>query len=544
STSGSMNVVLEETNTMLDAVVVSGLATTVKRANLANAVDQISAKQLSEITQQSTLDGALYGKFTGAQITSNSGSPGGGIGIRLRGLTSINGPAQPLFIVDGVYVDNSSIPAGLNVVSAAAAGGSTAQFDQDNASNRIADIDPGDIETIEILKGASAAAIYGSRASSGVVIITTKRGKSNRAGEGANIDFSQSTGFQTILNRLGTREWDAQKVEDSFGPDEVANFEAASNAGTLHDYEDELYGNTGLLSDTRLAVSGGSERTTFYSSATYKNETGIVPNTGYERMSLRLNVNHKVSDMIDLSLNSNYVKSSADRGYFNNDNTSTTMGIAFVSTPSWAQLQPDAEGNYPDNPYSASNFLQTAALMTNNEKVDRIITGGNVSTKLLTTDAHSLKLILLGGLDQYSFRTNAIFPRELQFEKEGNGTNGASIQGNTNVNNYNLAAYLVHTYYAPSGKYSLRSQLGSTNENRNRNTIITTATELIGSQTNVDQAGAIDVYQFRSSEQVIGWFLQEELNLTDQIYLTAGIRADKSSNNGDANKYYYYPKAS
>lgn len=544
SSSGAMTVVLEETNTMLDAVVVSGLATTVKRSNLANAVDQISAKQLTEITQQSTLDGALYGKFTGAQITSNSGSPGGGFGIRLRGLTSINGPAQPLFIVDGIIIDNSSIPAGLNVVSAAAAGGSTAQFEQDNASNRIADLDPGDIESIEILKGASAAAIYGSRASSGVVIITTKRGKANKAGEGANIELSQAVGFSTILNRLGTRDWDSEKVEASFGPDEVINFEEAQASGNLHDYEDELYGNTGLLSDTRLGISGGNERTTFYTSAAYKNETGIVPSTGYERLSLRVNLNHKISDMIDLALSTNYVQSSADRGYFNNDNTSTSMGVAFVSTPSWAQLQPDENGNYPDNPYSASNFLQTAALMTNNEKVNRFIGGGRITTKLLTTDQNSLRLILNGGMDQYSFNTTAIFPRELQFEKNGNGTNGASIQGNTGIKNYNLGAYLVHTYYANSGGLSLRSQLGVDHVNNDRNTIINTATELIGSQTNLDQAGAIDVYQYRSFEQAYGWLLQEELNLSDQIYITAGIRGDKSSNNGDANKYYYYPKAS
>src|SRR4030095_7559743 len=99
-----VNVILEETTSELDEVIVSGLATTVKRSNAANAVAAISAKELAGLTTQSTLDGAIYGKFTGAQITQSSGAPGGGIGIRMRGVTSINAPAQPLFIVDGIYV--------------------------------------------------------------------------------------------------------------------------------------------------------------------------------------------------------------------------------------------------------------------------------------------------------------------------------------------------------------------------------------------------------------------------------------------------------
>lgn len=539
----TINVSLEETNTELDEVIVSGLATTVKRTNSANAVAAISAKELTGITTQSTLDGAIYGKFTGAQITQSSGAPGGGIGIRMRGITSINAPAQPLFIIDGIYVDNSSIAAGLNLVSDAAGGGNTAVFDQDNPSNRIADIDPGDIENIEILKGASAAAIYGSRASGGVVIITTKRGHQNKEGV-AGVTFTQSLGFQTMLNPQGTRNWDATKVEASFGAAEVANFEAAEQSGTLHDYENELYGNKGILSDSRLSFEGGNERTTYYASVSYKNEDGIVEKTGYEKTGLRLNVNTKVSKKIDLQFSNNFIKSSADRGYFNNDNTSTTMGISFAGTPSWAQLQPDAEGNYPDNPYSAANFLQTRDLMTNNEAVTRYIGGANAVTKIVTTDRHSLKLILNAGLDAYTLRTTAIFPRELQFEKNGNGTNGASIQGTTTSFDDNESGFLVYSFYPSSQKFNLTAQAGLTRESFERNTIIASATQLIGTQTNVDQAGSVDMYQFRSNQLDLGGFGQLEMNMNDKVIATVGLRGDKSSNNGDVNKIYYYPKAS
>ena len=150
------NISLSEDSVSLEEVVISGLATTVKRSNLANSVATVSATELVGVTPAQTLDGALSGKFTGALVTANSGAPGGGLSIKLRGITSINGNSQPLYIIDGVYIDNSSISsAGLNAVSAASGGGNASS--QDNATNRIADINPNDIENIEILKGASAS---------------------------------------------------------------------------------------------------------------------------------------------------------------------------------------------------------------------------------------------------------------------------------------------------------------------------------------------------------------------------------------------------
>ena len=197
-------------------MVVTGLATSVKRTNSANAVAAITAEELTGTTPPPTLDGALYGKFPGAIVNANSGAPGGGLSVKLRGATSIQGNTQPLYIIDGVYVDNSSIAAGLNTVSAAAAGGSSSN--QDNPTNRIADINPDDIANIEILKGASAAAIYGSRAAAGVVIITTKRGK---AGE-TKFKFSQSVGWSEAINLLGVRDYTEERVLDSFGEEDLA----------------------------------------------------------------------------------------------------------------------------------------------------------------------------------------------------------------------------------------------------------------------------------------------------------------------------------
>ncbi len=158
----------------LSRLVVTGQATGVERRNLSNSVAEISATELSR-TPAPSVDDAMRGKVNGASITSNSGAPGGGIKLRLRGVSTILGNSDPLFILDGVVVSNATIPGGVNAVTQGERGAISSN--QEDALNRIADINPNDIESIEILKGASASAMYGSKASNGVVIIRTKHGR-------------------------------------------------------------------------------------------------------------------------------------------------------------------------------------------------------------------------------------------------------------------------------------------------------------------------------------------------------------------------------
>src|SRR5256714_6634311 len=159
----------------LSDVVVTGQATAVERRNLANAVATVSGEEVSRVASQ-TVEQALQGKVVGASIQANSGAPGGGMQMRMRGVTSINGSSEPLYVVDGVVVSNVAIPSNQNAVTKSTQG-SNPSLTQDNQVNRIADIKPNDIENIEVLKGAAASALYGSRASNGVRIITTRRGR-------------------------------------------------------------------------------------------------------------------------------------------------------------------------------------------------------------------------------------------------------------------------------------------------------------------------------------------------------------------------------
>lgn len=519
------NAEMNEDVTNLEEVVISGLATSVKRSNLANSVASISGADLVSTTNQSNMDAALYGKFKGAEIKANSGSPGGGISMRLRGVTSIFGDQQPLFIIDGVYVDNSSISMGNNVVSLAAGGGNPST-NQDDASNRIADIDPEDIENIEILKGASAAAIYGSRAAGGVVIITTKKGRAGKT----QINVSQTVGMRSPTRLLGLRDWDA---------DEAAAF--GGNINNLRDYEAELYDHTRITNTSRFTVSGGTSTSNYFLGATYKNEPGLVDNTGYEKGSIRLNIGQDFSDWIDLQVSTNYINSTSDRGFFNNGNANRTVGYALAFTYPWEDLSP-VNGAYPAGG-AGSNVLETVALITNREKVNRFIGGATSNVKILQSTNNQLKLVLQAGFDQYTLRTTSIFPQELSYFRDPSSLRGASISGSTINTNYNLSSTLVHSFFPTSG-LSFTTSLGNFMQDFYRNTVITTATGLNGSQVNLGQSTNVGTQQIIRPQQDKGFFVQEEVNYNDQIIVSAGIRGDKSTNNGDANKMYYYPKAS
>ncbi|MEP6725255.1 MAG: SusC/RagA family TonB-linked outer membrane protein [Bacteroidota bacterium] len=539
ASTGELQIKMEEDVARLDEVVVTGLATSVKRRNLANAVATISSKELNGIAPAQTFDAALNGKIPGAYINANTGAPGGGISIKLRGVTSVYGNTQPLYVIDGVFADNSSTSAGINAITTSTAGGAATSA-QDNPSSRIADIRSEDIENIEILKGASAAAIYGSKAAAGVIIITTKKGKPGKT----QVSVSQDIGFIKVRKLLGVRQFTAQTAS-SLSSDSATGvalgqqFTAAKTAGKIYDYEKEVFGNTGFTRNTVVSMSGGGEKTSFYFSAAQRDEGGIVKNTGYRNSSVRLNMDHRINDNIKVGLSTNYVNSSADRGLTGNDNAGVTFGIALSSTPQFAELHPDAAGIYPNNRFAASNPLQTIALMKNNESVNRFITGINLDAILQKSNASTTRFIARGGFDFYNFETTALFPGNLQFQSIAKGT---SIKGFTKNLNTNYILSLVNVFTV-SDKLSLTTSAGLTQETGNYDNLLNVATQIISGQSNVDQAGALSPAQFRVKYQNDGIFIQEEATIADAILLTAGARFDRSSNNGDPGKYYIYPKA-
>ncbi|RFS20712.1 SusC/RagA family TonB-linked outer membrane protein [Chitinophaga silvatica] len=536
--SESLNIKMEEDIAKLDEIVVTGLATSVKRSNAANAIATVSATELTGAAPAQTFDVALSGKITGANIVSNSGAPGGGISVKLRGISSVYGTIQPLFVIDGVPISNRAISTGLNAITNAT-GNNSITSTQDNATSRIADINPLDIENIEILKGASASAIYGSQASAGVVLITTKRGKAGKT----KISVSQDAGINKIQRYMGIKtlytpdELHIRVIKNGWDSLEYVN---ARNSNKLIDYEKEIYGNTGHSRNTNINVSGGNDKTTFLFGAGMRKETGIIRNTGYSNNNLRLNVSHRVNDRINVTWTNSYINTSSDRSLANNDNTGVSIPLTVLTTSPSVDFRPDDKGNFPD-PVHGANPLQIIELMVNNEKINRFVSGANVDAIIQQSPISITKVVGRGGLDFYHQKGQVLFPANLTYEIDRE-SGGRNVQGNASEINTSWAGFLINTL-TPNSNLTFVTTGGLTHEYGSFDNIMNIAAKLIGTQTSESQAGSVSVQQTRYAFRNDGIFAQEEFAFRDFLNFTAGVRFDKSTNNGDYKKYNIYPKA-
>lgn len=547
ASSGALEIKMAEDPTNLSEVVVTGLGTSIKRSNLANDVGTINAKQLTGSTRTQTLDAAMQGKITGAQISANSGAPGGGFSVRLRGVSSINQNAEPLYIIDGVYANNNQNATGAGTaLFTAAAGTGAASFTvttQDQAPNRMADINPADIENIEILKGSSAAAIYGSRANAGVIIITTKKGKAGKTA----ISFGQDIGMAKAINLIGMHKtsWNAEKINaGNWGGLSSANMLALFNANgagaTTYDYEKMVYGNTGVISNTRLSLSGGSEKARFYASGTRWSETGIQKRTGYARNSIRLNAELKPYKWWDVTINTSYMITNSDRSFSGNANNNVALGYNLSSLPNWLPQLP-VNGVYPANPISGQNPLQIVDMAVNSEKVNRMLASFSNNFHLLRRDNQTLKLNVQGGVDYVSQENVLYMPPELQFQQQ-RANPGASRFTSTRSRNTNFQALLIYNLTVKD--FKLTTSGGAVRFDFNNRAQWHQA-EGLPTGTNNPTTGVVQISNTNSGRGYDnGYVVQQEINWDDKIIATGGIRFDRSTLNGEKFKYYSFPKAS
>ncbi|WP_461099498.1 SusC/RagA family TonB-linked outer membrane protein [Spirosoma luteolum] len=544
----NITVQLADGDQQLEEVIVTGLATSVKRSNAANAVTSIGAQQLTGVTKPQTVDGALNGKVPGVQITANSGAPGGGFSVKLRGISSVTQASEPLYIIDGVYIDNSQFSTGAGTGSFNRATSQTAGT-QDQASNRLADINPEDIENIEVLKGPSAAAIYGTRANAGVIIITTKKGKAGRT----TVNFGQDIGFAEAnkFANMASSPWNLDKINNGVflvsNADMLALYNAAGGDNAKrYDYEREIYGNKGLLRNTKLNVSGGTDKLRYFVNGSVLSEDGIQKYTGFKRNSLRANVDAKLSDRIDLSVGSNYVNSSSSRSFSGNDNNGVSLGYNLAYLPPWLEQHPDANGNYPENPLTGQNIFQVVDKMRNTESTNRFIQSATVNFRLINTNTHQLKLALQGGVDYLSSEAQAYAPSDMQYFRAGGSGLGyfGAVRNTTSRNfNFNAQAFLVDNLQVNA--FNFTTSVGTV---RLTNNSVQSYIEGRGLKPgpvlnpNTADSRVTDTYLTRAQD--VGVVGQEEINWRDRVIVTGGIRFDKSSLNGDNTKFYAFPKAS
>ena len=532
-----VRVSLERDVLQLEAQIITGAVTSVARANAANDVAQVTGEQLNRAPTP-TLENALQAKIAGATVTTNSGAPGGGAQFRIRGASSILGNSDPLIVVDGVIVSNQVIEPGTNAVLQAIRNTSEST-DQDNGTNRLADLNPNDIENIEILKGASAASIYGSRASNGVVLITTKRGTSGAP----TFSLTQRVGTFALSNKLGLRHFtlaEAQTIGQKNGmsaADVQANYDRCNG---FCDYEEELYGNKNLSYETSLSSRGGNNTVQYFASGLVKHDGGIAPNSGYDKQSALMNVNTNLTPKWTASVKMNVIHSRAQRTLSNNDNVNVTPYFAIGSTPSFFDLRP-RDGLYPVNPFTSSNPLQTLDFIKSPEDVWRQISSVRTDYSLLSTERQTLVANVTAGIDHFGQTYSLSSPRTLQFEPNDAlpGTltylSGTSVYGNGGIS-------LSHTYRPAS--MSFTTSVGFQHEYRSLRVANIITKDVVAGQENVERGASKDIDDTLAVQVDQAFYAQEEwLGLNERLLLTGAVRGQRSTVNGNARTYYLFPKA-
>lgn len=539
ATQDQVEVRLEKDILQLETQVVTGQATSVSSRNVANAVTVVSSAEVNRVPQP-TIENGLQGKIPGAVITQNSGAPGGGVQVQIRGSNTINGAYQPLYVVDGVIVNNSSIQTGLNSITGAG-GGIIAS--QDQMVNRVADLNPEDIETVEILKGPSAGAIYGSRGANGVVVITTKRGQTGTP----TLNFVQRLGTQTLGKKYDMRCFTLAEAQAESQADFGIPLAASDYAGCV-DPQEQLFGNHQLSYETGASIRGGSEKTTYFASGMAKHDGGLTQNSGYSKQSLRFNIGQALSPALNLRANSEILHTVTERGVFGNDNNNIAPYTVIGETPTYFDFsrRDPVTGDYVYNPYAGGiNILQDQSLIRTPEDVYRILGNASADWAILSHDNQTLNFNLLGGIDAYSDHGRIYSPPNSYIEQSGNISPfpGTVVDNNSNVVNANLNASLVHKYVMHFG--TATTSAGLRQEHAEFRQAVNKGNGLFPGVTNFSTAIQTAATQNQDITRTWSYYAQEELlTMADRLLLTAAVNAERSSTNGDTAKFYAYPKFS
>jgi TonB-linked SusC/RagA family outer membrane protein len=535
----SVTVVMRKDVLKLDQIVVTGQATGISRRNLANSVATVDAEQLTKVPAPS-IETALQAKIAGAQIQQNTGAPGGGNRIRLRGTSSILGNATPLYVVDGVITSDVAIAPATNKVTLAGGSGPISVPSQENPVNRIADLNPDDIENIEVLKGAAAAAIYGSKASGGVIMITTKRGRTGAP----EFSIRQSLSTARLASKEGSRRFPSLAAAKAvFDPNNTfgdAFWATAYNPNNNFSYEDLIFGEKPLNYETALNISGGNDNTRYFMSTLLKRDDGIVKNTFADKKSVRLNLDQNFGSRVTLDAGVEVMRTSGDRGLFGNDNAGNSIYYTVTKMPSFYDFRQRPDGTYPVNPFYPSNPFQTIDLLKNRELVWRIVNSSRLNYNVFERGSHQVKLSAVGGVDVFTQRDDIYSPPELQFEPN-DGLPGTAVSSYGQNLQYNLNLNGVHVF-TPKSWISVTSQVGTQYEVRDLDQARTVGQNLLGGLAE-PVAGTVRTLENNKTRVVdYGVFVQSEALLWERLLLTAGMRADRSSNNGEVGKFYKFPK--
>ncbi len=495
-----VNIKLVASNTQMDQVVVIGYGSQ-SRKNVTSAISTVTAKDFENRPVYSTAQ-AIQGKAAGVQVSQPSGKPGTEFSVRIRGTNSINANNDPLYVIDGIPTTDTR---GLN---------------------------PNDIETIQILKDAASAAIYGARASNGVVLITTKRGKANRSG----VSFNTYVGFSKLANNISVLNADQYKQLAQEIPN-VGAVPPGYDANT--DWQAETF-KTGINQNYQLAFNGGSDKSQYYLSLGYLKDEGMVEPASFDRYSGRLNLDHKVTSWLKIGTNINYIMSRTRNA---GDNASSGRGgiiMAALNTPPVLGIyKNDGSGQFEQNPFQAS-WESPVAYMSRDEKTtdNRFLANFNADVRIIPGLNYKMNLGTDISNSQYDFYVD---PNRTVYGRQNHGV--------ANISRSNYFSWLWENtlgYNKSFGVNNFNALLGiSAQENNygysyvNTHDLPTAGVQTTNAGNILDGAG-----NTKTVSALVSQFARFMFDHDNKYLFTAAFRRDGSSKLAEDNKWDYFPSFS
>ena len=506
------NLTMKEDPKALEEVVVVGYGT-MKRSDLTGAVTSVGDEAISKSVSTS-IDQVLQGRAAGVQVQANTGTPGGSSTIRIRGTNSLNATSQPIFVIDGVIIDSSS---------------------SDNGdSNPLSEINPSDIVSMDILKDASATAIYGSRASNGVIMITTKRGK---AGD-ATVTYDGYVGWQTMpksLDVLNLKQY-AQHYNDIAD----AQIKSATNSfvrpellGEGTDWQDELFRHA-LMTSHNLSVTGGSEKITYALSAGYLDQDGIVIGSSFRRQTLRGNTDAQIKKW----LKGGFSFSLADSKQQTLANSYSIILTALRSQPSVAVRSADGSFDGPDDQWMPDNPVALAQITRNYNKKFNF----RVNTYLEATIFKGLTYRTELSAD-YNNNKYYYYMPDYKF---GVKTSDSRTSQWTSTNSKYWSWRNILTYANTFGKHSINAMLGQEMSHNHYETQVTSANGFPSNSATDPSAGSNDSSSpvgYQDNSSIFSYFGRAFYSYDDRYMATFTLRRDGSSMFADGHRWGWFPSA-
>ena len=506
----SITITMKENSEVLDEVVVVGYGQ-MKRSDMTGSVASVSDAAIKKSVPTS-IDQVLQGRAAGVQIQANSGTPGASSSIRIRGINSLNATNQPIFVIDGVVIDSAT---------------------DDESANPLSAINPSDIVSMDILKDASATAIYGSRASNGVIMITTKRGQAGNA----TVTYDGYVGWQEMPKKyemLNLREY---AIHHNYRANELNLLDPSSAfvrpdmLGEGTDWQDELF-KKAFMTNHSISISGGNEKTTYAFSGGYLKQNGIALGSGFRRLSLRSNIDTQIKQWLRGGINFSFSETKQEVGTDKN-----TIMSALMQQPTVAVTSPDGSFDGPEDVWMPDNPVGLAELITNNNRK----TNFRFNTYLEATLYKGLTLKTEVSGD-WNYNNYYYYMPDYQFGIKTQDTRTSKwTKTNTkywswrNILTYNMTFNKVH---------SVNAMLGQEMSHFNWETQVGNATGFITNTTPDLSAGDITTstttgHKFANS--LLSYFGRVFYSFDDRYLLTATLRRDGSSKFNKDKRWGWFP---